>query len=284
MLQQISRGVNTVVGLSESMDMSVPRIYATASALRKKGAVYLKDGTIIPERHTFLNLLLTMLHDHTSAAHNLSGNGLDVLVLLLDGRNISDLSYILGDDRRTVMSRIEKMKRNGIVYKEGRVYKINDVFWPDLRKLVTEYDTFRTTIDFRVPPDSRTYFSSRDHAVFSNDRDIDYQKTAFSVYGEYGVTVFANTNYYCTLSAPPTLSEVMEHSMEIITADKDKRLRMAALIFYKKYIDEFGNIKHPMKEEMDEVLRTKERAAEGWLPIGEMQTRAEMYGVDLCDL
>jgi hypothetical protein len=39
-----------------------------------------------------------------------------------------------------------------------------------------------------------------------------------------------------------------------------------------------------MKDEMDAVLRMKDNAAEGWLPLREMQTRAEVYGVDLYDI
>ncbi|MDR1691211.1 MAG: helix-turn-helix domain-containing protein, partial [Candidatus Methanoplasma sp.] len=185
MLQSVSHGVNTVAGLSSSMDISTPRVYAIASALREKGAIHLEDGMIIPERHTYLNLLLTMLHDHGSASDNLSGNGMDLLAELLTEKNAAELSDVLGEDRRTVMSRINKMKRNGLVYKDGRSYKINDVFWPELRKLIAEYDTYRKTIDLRVPPDSRIYFRSGDYAVFSSGRDIDYHKTAFSRYGEY---------------------------------------------------------------------------------------------------
>jgi DNA-binding transcriptional ArsR family regulator len=284
MLQHVSRGVNTVAGLSGSMGVSASRVYATASSLKEKGAVRLEDGMVIPERHTYLSLLMTMLHDHMSASDNLSGNGMDLLAELLVEKNVSELSDALGEDRRTVMSRINKMKRNGLVYKDGRKYRINDVFWPELRKLVTEYDVYRKTIDLRVPPDSRVYFRSEDHAVFSNDRSIDFQRTAFSRYGEYGMTVHVNTNYYCTLPAPPTLSEIMVHSMEIISSDKDKRLRTAALIFYKKHIDRFECVRHPVKDEMDAVLRTKDGAAEGWLPLREMQARAEMYGVDLYDI
>jgi hypothetical protein len=284
MLQNVSRGINTVAGLSESMGVSASRVYATASSIKEKGAVHLKDGMIIPERHTYLNLLLTMLHDHTSASDNLSGNGMDLLAELLNEKNVVELSAALEEDRKTVMSRINKMKRNGLVYKDGKNYRINDVFWPELRKLVIEYDIYRKTIDLRVPPDSRVYYRSADHAVFSNDRDIRYQRTAFSMYGDYGMTVHTNTNYYCTLTAPPTISEIMVHSMEIISADRDKRLRTAALIFYKKHIDRFERIRHPMKDEMDAVMRTKGGVTEGWLPLREMQTRAEMYGVDLHDI
>ena len=284
MLQNISRGISTVTGLSGSMDISIPRVYAIASSLKEKGAVDLKDGMIIPERQTYLSLLLTMLHDHVSAADNLSGNGLDLLTELLDEKSVTELSSALKEDRRTVMSRISKMKRNGLVYKEGKNYRINDVFWPELRKLITEYDIYRKTIDLRVPSDSRIYSRSEDHAVFSNDRDISHQRTAFSKYSEYGMTVHTNTTYYCTLQVQPTLSEIMEHSMEVISADKDKRLRTAALIFYKKHIDSFKDIRHPMKDEMDTVLRMKDNTAEGWLPLKEMQTRAEIYGVDLYDI
>jgi predicted transcriptional regulator len=284
MLQNVSRGINTVPGLSSSMGISVSRVYATISSLKRKGAVSLKDRAVIPERHTYLSLLLMMLHDHGSASDNLSGNGMDLLAELLAEKNVKELSEALGDDRRTVMARINKMMRNGLVYKDGGRYRINDVFWPDLRKMVLGYDTYRKTIDLRVPPDSRIYFRSDAYAVFSNDRNIDHQRTAFSAYGEYGITVHANTNYYCTLSAPPTLSEIMMHSMDVISSDVDKRLRAVALIFYKKYINGFEHIRHPMREEMDTVLKKRDDTAEGWLPIREMQARAEMYGVDLYDI
>jgi predicted transcriptional regulator len=283
MLQNISRGMNTVAGLSESMGVSVPRIYATVSSLKEKGAVDLKESKIIPERHTYLNLLLMMLHDHLSVSDNLSGNGMDILSELLDEKSVTELSAALGEDKRTVISRIDKMKRNGMVYKDGEKYRINDVFWPELRRLAIEYDTYRKIIDLRAPPDSRIYFRSDAYALFSNDRIINYQRTAFSKYSEYDMTVHANTNYYCTLPVTPTLQDIMEHSMQIISSDKDKRLRMVALIFYKKHINEFRDIGHPMKDEMDNVLKMKDGSADGWLPLKEMQTRAMVYGVDLYD-
>jgi len=284
MLQHLSHGINTVAGLSGSMDMSIPRVYATAAALNKKGAVRLKDGTLIPERHTYLNLLMTVLHDHLSASDNLSGNGMDLLAELLDEKSVTELSEALGADRRTVISRINKMKRNGMVFKDNGRYRINDAFWPELMKMIFEYDIYRRTIDLRVPSDSRIYFGYGDHAVFSNDRITGHQMTAFSKYGEYGVTIHTGTNYYCTMPDPPTLSEIMEHSMRVISLDKDKRLRTAALIFYKKHIDVFEDIRHPMKDRMNAVLRMKDCTADGWLPLKEMQERAEMYGVDLYDI
>jgi predicted transcriptional regulator len=284
MLQNVSRGINTVEGLSESMGISVSRVYATVSSLKQKGAVHLKDSTVVPERHTYLNLLLIMLHDHGSASDNLSGNGMDLLAELLVEKSVTELSAALKEDRRTIMSRMNKMKRNGLVYKSEGRYMINDAFWPDLRKVAAEYDVFRKTIDLRAPSDSRVYFRSDAYAVFSNDRIIDHRMTAFSKYGEYGVTVHTNTNYYCTLTMPPTLSEIMEHSMDIISSDRDKRLRTVALILYKKYIKDFEGIEHPMKDEMNKVLGMKDKTSAGWLPLKEMQTRAKMYGVDLYDI
>ena len=284
MLQCLSRGINTVAGLSVSMCVSTPRVYAIASSLREKGTARLENGTAVPERHTYLNLLMAMLHDHGSASENLSGNGMDLLAELIAEKNVAELSAALGEDRRTVMSRINRMKRNGLIYKDRGRYRINDVFWPELRKLITEYDTYRKTVDLRVPPDSRLYFRCDAYAVFSNDREINYQRTAFSKYAEYSMTVHTNTNYYCTLPDPPTLSEIMEHSMQIISSDRDKRLRTVALIFYKKHFIETWNIRHPMRDEMETVLGMRDDTADGWLSLREMQTRAEMYGVDLYDI
>ncbi|MCL2149185.1 MAG: hypothetical protein FWH47_07610, partial [Methanomassiliicoccaceae archaeon] len=91
MLQHVSRGVSTVAGLSSSMGVSVPRVYAIASSLKKKGAAHLGGGMVVPERHTYLSLLLAMLHDYGSAADNLSGNGLDLLAELLGGQDTAGL-------------------------------------------------------------------------------------------------------------------------------------------------------------------------------------------------
>jgi hypothetical protein len=119
--------------------------------------------------------------------------------------------------------------------------------------------------------------------VFSHDRDLEQTRTAFSRFGEYGIRIFLDTQYYCNIADPLNVSDVMIHCFEVIATETNWRLRMLALIFYKKYINELKDISHPMKDEMECVLGTKEGKVNGWVPLKEMQERATMYGVDLYD-
>jgi len=145
MLQHMSHGVNTVKGLTESLEVTKPRVYALVTSLREKGAVYLDYGTIIPEKHTYLGLLMTMLHDHESLSDDLSVNGMDLLAELLEGKTVTELSDALDEGRVAVRSRLKILKSSGLVYKDGRTYRINDALWPELRKMISEYDVYRKT-------------------------------------------------------------------------------------------------------------------------------------------
>jgi len=135
------------------------------------------------------------------------------------------------------------------------------------------------TNDLRVPTGSILYYSSKAYAIFSIDKELEYTKTAFSLYSEMGVTLHHFTRYYCTLGSPLTIQDVFTHSLHIIGVDGDWRLKMMALIFYVKYRDELEGVEHPMKDTMNEIL--KGFRVKGWVPLREMQERADMYGVKL---
>jgi len=167
--------------------------------------------------------------------------------------------------------------------KDGDKYVINDRIWPELRDLADRYADYSGSFDARVPPGSRIYHRSRSLVIFSDDRDLKYTKTAFSRFGEYGIKIYLLTRYYCTLPEPLTIRDVFLHTLEIIATDNEWRRRMMALIFYKKHRDELKDTDHPMKDEMELVLRTREGKVDGWVPLREMQERAGMYEVDLYD-
>jgi len=54
---------------------------------------------------------------------------------------------------------------------------------------------------------------------------------------------------------------------------------MMALIFYAKFKKDLGEVKHPLKDEMNRVLGGEK--VEGWVSLDEMQSRAKIYGVVL---
>jgi predicted transcriptional regulator len=283
LLHGLCKGATTVPELSVMMKVGKVQTYRTITSLKEKGAVRFEDGNVIPQNQSHLYTLMNLMHDSSAAVTLLAGNGLDIIRELREPGTAAEVSVRLGVSQRTVSRSIKRMRNVGMLSKEGDRYSLNKKMWRGLRPLADRYADYWESFDERVPPGSRIYRKSPSRVVFSNDRDLKCTKTAFSIFGEYGITSYQDTHYYCDLPHPPTIRDVMIHCFDVIEAESDWRLRMMALIFYKKNRKELEDMRHHMKDEMELVLRTKKGRVEGWVPLWEMQERAEMYGVDLYD-
>ena len=283
LLSHIGRGATSILELSAATGLSKVQIYRTLASLQKKGAVRSEGGEAVLQGQTHLYTLMNIMHDSSAAVDLLAGNGLDMIRELREPRTAAEVSGILGISQRTVSRLIKSMRNVGMLSKDGSKYTINVKMWPELLPLADQYADHSAAFDERVPPCSRIYHRSRPLVIFSDDRDLEYTRTAFSRFDEYGIRMYPGTQYYCNLPDNLTMCDILLHCFEIIATEKNWRLRMMTLIFYKKYRDEFKGVDHPMKDEMELVLRTKKGKAEGWVPLREMQERAEMYGVNLYD-
>lgn len=283
LLSHLAEGAVTIEELSEAAKLSKVQIYRTVASLKEKKAVRLERGEIVFEEQPHIYSLTNLMHDASAATRLLAGNGLDIIREMREPRTAAEVAERLGISQSTVSRAIKRMRNNSMLSKDGDRYVINDRIWPELRPMADRYAAYSESFDDRVPTGSRIYHRSKELVIFSDDRDLECTKTAFSRFGEYGIKIYLGTRYYCSIPDPLTVRDIMVHCFEIITSDKDWRLRMMALIFYKKYRNELKDIEHSMKDEMEEVLRTKTGKVNGWVPLKEMQTRAEMYGVNLYD-
>ncbi|MDR1954328.1 MAG: HTH domain-containing protein [Candidatus Methanoplasma sp.] len=283
MLSHIGSGAVTVPELSEAAKLSKVQVYRIIASLQEKKAIRLERGEIVFLDQPYMYTLTNIMHDAAASTILLAGNGLDIIREMREPRTAAEVAEKLDISQRTVSRAIRRMRDVSMLSKDGDRYTINDRIWPELKTLANRYADHSGSFDARVPLGSRIYFKSRSLVVFSDDRNLKYTKTAFSRISEYGVRVYLLTQYYCTLPEPITIRDIFLHCLEIISAEKEWRLRMFALIFYKKHRDELKNIDHPMREEMDLVLQTKVGKVNGWVPLKEMQERAEMYEVDLYD-
>jgi len=284
LLSHLIEGAATIEELSEAAGLSKVQIYRTVASLEEKKAVRLERGEIIFEEQPHLYTMTNIMHDAGAATTLLAGNGLDIIKEMREPRTAKEVAERLGISQRTVSRSIKRMRNVSMLSKDGDRYVINDRIWPELRPLANRYAAYSESFDERVPTGSRIYHRSKELVVFSNDRDLKHTRTAFSRFGEYGIAIGLITQYYCNIPNPLTMHEIFMHCLRIITVEREWRLRMIALIFYKKYRNELNDIVHPMKDEMETVLRTKTGKVNGWVPLKEMQTRAEMYGVDLYDV
>ena len=283
LLSHVGKGTVDISELSGAMELSKVQIYRTVASLEKKGAVRYEKGEIIFQKQPHLYTLVNVMHDAASAVTLLAGNGLGIIKEMREPRTAAEVAEKLGLSQRTVSRSIKGMRNVSMLSKIGDRYVINDRIWPDLRPLADRYADYSESFDERVPSGSRIYHRSGSLVIFSDDRDLEHTRTAFSRFGEYGIKIYLDTKYYCNLPDTLTVREILSHCLEIITTEKNWRLRMMTLIFYKKYRNELKDIVHPMKDEMETVLKTKKGKVNGWVPLKEMQERAEMYGVDLYD-
>jgi len=279
-LSRIGNGADNVQVLSGELDLSGTQTYKVIRSLGEKEFANLRRGTIFIEKKTHIALLLEILNDSPDACTVLSDSGLEIIKTLAEPRTSSEISLLTGLHQTTVTRKIDLMRRMGMVRKKGPVYSINEELWPKMKELARSYDAYTKLIDPRVPFGSEIYHLSKDLAVFSSKRTLNSTKTAFSGYGDHGMTVRPGTNYYCS-SDDVNINDIFLHSLYVVEKDGGWRGRMLALIFYVMHRDELKDVKHPLVNEMHTVLNGGR--VDGWVPLKEMQERAKMYGVDLYD-
>jgi len=280
MLFDVSKGNDTPLSLTESGNRTKAQIYKILRPLREKEILRLDDGRVTIEDKTHIILLLNVLRRLHGSYGTISGDGMDIIAELATApRSIKELAERIGVDRSTVSRKINEMGSRSMVIAENGKYYLNRHVWPDLAEFAVSYSLYRKNNDPRAIRGSRVYYVSRELIIFSNDADADYTKTAFSRYAEFGIKMGLRTNYYCNLERDLSVSDVFLHSLYVISDSGDWWLRMMSLIFYVKFKEELKDVKHKMKEEMDAVLSGS--VVNGWIPLREMQERADMYGVRL---
>jgi DNA-binding MarR family transcriptional regulator len=280
-LSEISTGSDNIRSLSKVLDISVPQTYKILKALSEREVAHLRNGTIYIEKTTHISALLNVLNDSPDSYIVLSDSGLEIIRTLTVPRTVSEIMSKTGLVQSTITRKIHLMRRMGMVRKERTTYTINTKLWPKLVKLATMYNEYYELMDPRVPFGSLIYHSSPDLVIFANDKTLDYVRTAFSRYGDYGMTVFAGENIYCTSDRELDIKEIFLHSLYIVAKDRNWRSKMLALIFYVMHKEELKDVQHPVIEDMRTVL--KGGTVDGWVPLKEMQIRAEVYGVSLYD-
>jgi hypothetical protein len=278
-LSSVANGFDRVPSISERIGKSVPQVYKDIASLSGKGAASLDRGRVGLCRGAFMARLADVLRNSDYARVALSGAGLDILAELRSPGTASSVSERLSMHRTCASKKISELAAIGMVAKSGRAYSINDAMWPFLRGMADSYADSESAEDPRAPPGSRIIYRCREYVLFEDMRDHDYPLTAFSRYGEFGISFYPGTRYYMSGGGGSSLEDVFAHSLRAISAGGSWRLRMMALILYAKHRGALSSVDHPVRAEMDAVLRGER--VKGWVKLSEMQERADMYGVVL---
>ncbi|MCL2143325.1 MAG: hypothetical protein FWH44_03595 [Methanomassiliicoccaceae archaeon] len=255
--------------------------YKVISSLSEKEFVRLDHGIVSIEKRTHIAILLEILNSSQDSYLALSDSGLEIIRTLTIPRTAAEISSVAGAHQTTVTRKIGIMRRMGMIRKEHSLYSANEALWPKLTELAHSYDEYAKRTDPRIPFGSEIFHSASDAVVFSSNRALNYERTAFSRYGEYGMEIHPGTNYYCISDDELNIKDIFIHSLYVVDKEKDWRNKMLALIFYVMHERELNDVSHPVVNDMRMVLNGGR--VDGWVPLREMNERAMMYGVDLYD-
>jgi len=276
--------------ISEETGKDISQIYRIVQSLHSKDVLILSDGKVSPSRKTHIVLLLDVLGDSEYSATALGGIGIELLIEFRDPQNVKSVCKKIGRSKSAVSRKMNQMLSIGMLWKKGTEYTINDSLWPKLRSLADECAAYINTNDLRAPPGFLIYHSTEEYVLFSCNNKEGGCTTAFSKYGDYGLDFAAGTEYCISPGKNVTLKEVFLHSLYILEKNDSWRLRMMALIFFVKHRDLINYsdsekitseliVGNNIRREMDAVLRGER--VKGWIPLAEMQERADMFGVVL---
>lgn len=269
-LREIALGADNVKDLSARCGLSIPQTYKVVEKLRSGRLVETEEGKLSRAPKPHAALLADILLKSPYAVTPLSGSGLAV-VMNANGVDTKGLQERTGLSQQTVSKKIREFRKINMLEKfDG--YRINEKAWPELASFVAEYGLFLKYANPSLPSGSVVYGEVDGTVVFSNPSELDFPKTAFSRYGEYGLDFDVLGNYYCTCVGDPGISDLLSHSF-LICRDGDWRLKMMTVIFYWRVSKDIEESAVP------EILKrvSSGESVPGWPPLEEIMTRAEVY-------
>ena len=233
-LFHMSRGENTVAGLSESMGISVPEIYRKIRTLRSMDVIEGKDPIIIG-RCPFARRLMALMSEGPGMAKYLSGSSLDVLIAIVRPRDLKDIAKDTGLSESHVRKILKIQMEGRLVRKIDDMYSINDPDCPKLRSFINSYTDYLEVSDPRVSRSSEIIFRKGKDVVFSSSDSQGFRPTGITAFKGFGMKGIPDGyGYYSTASGEFNIETVFDDAVRIAEAENNWRLRMFNELFYIK--------------------------------------------------
>jgi len=256
-----------ITQLSLSLKKSIPQI--------RRYLKELKDEEIIDENHNFTHkvittLLLRIIENNEKAVFVLADSGIPILASLIELKQLNQIKLY---SKIMIYKKIQQAKKLNMIVKEKNMYVINKKIWSDLHLLLSEIYISEQELDREIPVDSIIYVKKK-IILFSNKRKLNNQKTAFSVFSEYGIKIMNTVNYYCFPRMKLSLQEVLNHSFEIAKKEMSTRLLLYSILFYLKF-------KNKVKKQNDVEMILAGKILKGYPTKKEIEEKAEIYDIKL---
>lgn len=272
LIHYVANGKADVQSLSESMGITHARVYDIIRSLKCKQILDNTRGVKLNSNALSMRLS-ALMRPSDRRADVLADSGLDILMEIREPSSVEDIMKKLDLSRATVFRRLGLAVSSGAAMKAGRsTYVLNDRMWPGLREMLDSLDDMRSVLDPRVVRGAVIYKNSRNEVLYSCQEETGDTKTAFSVFGEFGVEAWLDTIYYTTSPDQVGISKAFDDAFTISEKEDDYRLRLLLVLFYvcnesaikadSAFLEIFGRIRGGEK-----IPR--------WPTIGDVKSRME---------
>jgi predicted transcriptional regulator len=279
-LEQLAQGTTDIKQIAEHLQKSDKQIYASSQKLKTKNILDLFNGNLEPKKIPHVTLLLHLLQKNPNLTTIISGSGLAILRHLITPKKVTDIVQEADVSKTVVYDKIQQCLAISIVkQKADNTYMINPGIWSDLREFLNALNIYDETTDPRVPANSTIYHKNNKEILFSNNSSLDATRTAFSAYEQYGLKLLLPTTYYYLPKKDILKKDVFMHSLHITEKEKDIRHLTYISLFYAKYKNELTDVKHPLLDNIKQMLQGKH--IEGYPSLEEIQEKADVYDIRL---
>ncbi len=276
-LSNIGKGNNGIRGIAEALNISRSQAYRTAQKLGKKGITKLSRGKLEPKMKTHVSMLLKLMARAPNLAGPLSGIGIEIYKAITEPKPSKDIQEQTRLHKTTIAKKLRQGQKISLITKEKGKYGINEKLWPDAKDFLEELKTYEESIDERVPVNSIIYHKTSKEIIFSNNEELDAEKTAFSAYKDYGIQLMLITNYYCLPKRNLTTKQVFRHSLYVAEKTRDTRHIIFTALFYLKFRKQLKGVKSDILDSIKSVLKGKK--IKGFPTLEEIRDRAKIYGI-----
>ncbi len=278
-LREIADGNRDIKNIALALKKSKVQIYRSGQNLIERGLIERSDGTYIILKSTVGSLLVQLLGDFPSLVDPFSDSGIELLISLLEPKNISELIKTSGIKRAQIFKKIKQGRAMSLIRKIDNKYGLNEKLWAKAIDFLKELKKDQEITDDRVPGNSTIYYKNEREILFSNKERVEATITAFSVYGLYGIKILPLKEYYYLPKKKLTKKQIFMHSLYIAEKEQEIRYIIFIALFYIKYKKELQGIKHIILDNIKNIFEGKRLS--GYPRLEEIKEKAELYDIKI---
>ena len=277
-LREVTLGKNRVTEIAQAIQKSPTWTYKLLKKLNKKGFIEDKNKKIVLQKHSFIPILSQLLRRSPQLIPILADAGIPILESLLEWHSVKELQSLTGIKKTIIYEKIKESQKFSVIFGKKGKYIISDI-WSEIKEFIGDYKEYSFRIDPAIDPDILIRAKYDDVILFeTNKKNVDYATpTAFSVFNEYGITIYGFVDYYHFPKEKLSIKQIFIDAIKIYEDEKDYREAIFIILFYLKNKKKLSGIKHKFINTMNRALNGEK--IERFPTFNEIKEKAGVYDI-----